>query len=82
MMSLGQWAFITHRQQATASTPSTEAIRQAHRMSRACRVVVMAAIAMTAASCHHFAGQHDAAKAWKQIGEHLLQTQAPDADAA
>lgn len=30
-------------------------------------------IAMTAASCHHFAGEHDAAKAWKQIGEHLLQ---------
>ena len=29
-------------------------------------------IAMTAASCHHFAGQHDAAKAWKQIGTHLL----------
>lgn len=29
-------------------------------------------IAMTAASCHHFAGEHDAAKAWKQIGEHLL----------
>lgn len=30
-------------------------------------------IAMTAASCHHFAGEHDAAKAWKQIGEHLLE---------
>ena len=30
-------------------------------------------IAMTAASCHHFAGEHDASKAWKQIGEHLLQ---------
>jgi hypothetical protein len=29
-------------------------------------------IAMTAASCHHFAGEHDASKAWKQIGEHLL----------
>jgi hypothetical protein len=29
-------------------------------------------IAMTAASCHHFAGEHDAAKAWKQIGQHLL----------
>lgn len=29
-------------------------------------------IAMTAASCHHFAGETDAAKAWKQIGEHLL----------
>lgn len=29
-------------------------------------------IAMTAASCHHFAGEHDAAKAWKQIGAHLL----------
>lgn len=29
-------------------------------------------IAMTAASCHHFAGEHDAAKAWKQIGTHLL----------
>lgn len=35
-------------------------------------------IAMTAASCHHFAGEHAAAKAWKQIGEHLLQ----DAQAA
>lgn len=30
-------------------------------------------IAMTAASCHHFAGEHDAAKAWRQIGEHLLE---------
>lgn len=30
-------------------------------------------IAMTAASCHHFAGEHDASKAWKQIGEHLLE---------
>lgn len=30
-------------------------------------------IAMTAASCHHFAGEHDAAKAWKQIGERLLE---------
>ena len=29
-------------------------------------------VAMTAASCHHFAGEHDAAKAWRQIGEHLL----------
>lgn len=29
-------------------------------------------IAMTAASCHHFAGAHDASKAWKQIGQHLL----------
>lgn len=29
-------------------------------------------MAMTAASCHHFAGEHDAAKAWRQIGEHLL----------
>lgn len=36
-------------------------------------------IAMTAASCHHFAGEHDASKAWKQIGEHLLnQQQGPD----
>lgn len=32
-------------------------------------------VAMTAASCHHFAGEHDAAKAWKQIGEHLLNQQ-------
>lgn len=32
-------------------------------------------IAMTAASCHHFAGEHGASKAWKQIGEHLLQDQ-------
>ena len=39
-------------------------------------------IAMTAASCHHFAGQHDAAKAWKQIGEHLLQSATPDAPEA
>lgn len=30
-------------------------------------------IAMTAASCHHFAGEHAAAKAWKQIGDHLLE---------
>lgn len=30
-------------------------------------------IAMTAASCHHFAGEHDAAKAWQQIGTHLLE---------
>ena len=30
-------------------------------------------IAMTAASCHHFAGEHGAAKAWRQIGEHLLE---------
>lgn len=35
-------------------------------------------IAMTAASCHHFAGEHDAAKAWQQIGSHLL----ADAEAA
>ncbi|MDR0214290.1 MAG: hypothetical protein LBJ15_09840 [Comamonas sp.] len=33
-------------------------------------------IAMTAASCHYFAGQTDAAKAWQQIGQHLL----PDAE--
>ena len=39
-------------------------------------------VAMTAASCHHFAGQHDAAKAWKQIGEHLLQSATPDAPEA
>lgn len=30
-------------------------------------------LAMTAASCHLFGGQHDAAKAWQQIGQHLLQ---------
>ena len=36
-------------------------------------------IAMTAASCHHFAGQHDAAKAWRQIGEHLLHGDEADA---
>ncbi|MEG0148630.1 MAG: hypothetical protein RR473_03040 [Comamonas sp.] len=35
-------------------------------------------VAMTAASCHQFAGEHDAAKAWQQIGMHLLQ---PDAAA-
>ncbi len=38
-------------------------------------------LAMTAASCHLFAGQHDAAKAWQQIGQHLLQ-QAPGGDGA
>ena len=35
-------------------------------------------IAMTAASCHHFAGEMDASKAWKRIGEHLLADQAGD----
>ena len=35
-------------------------------------------IAMTAASCHHFAGQNDAAKAWQQIGQHLLPPQADE----
>ena len=35
-------------------------------------------IAMTAASCHHFSGEHEAAKAWQQIGTQLLQ----DAEAA
>ena len=29
-------------------------------------------LAMTAASCHLFAGQNDAAKAWQQIGKQLL----------
>ena len=29
-------------------------------------------IAMTAASCHYFAGEHDAAKAWQIIGKQLL----------
>lgn len=29
-------------------------------------------IAMTAASCHYFAGEMDAAKAWQQIGKQLL----------
>ena len=29
-------------------------------------------IAMTAASCHYFAGQMDAAKAWQLIGKQLL----------
>ena len=33
-------------------------------------------IAMTAASCHYFAGQMDAAKAWQLIGKQLL----PDAE--
>lgn len=37
-------------------------------------------IAMTAASCHHFAGEMDAAKAWKQIGEHLLADEQAAAD--
>lgn len=37
-------------------------------------------MAMTAASCHQFAGEHDAAQAWQQIGMHLLQEQqAPNA---
>lgn len=39
-------------------------------------------IAMTAASCHHFAGAHDASKAWKQIGEHLLQDEKAAAEQA
>ena len=40
-------------------------------------------IAMTAASCHHFAGEHDASKAWKKIGEHLLaDAKAAEEDAA
>lgn len=34
-------------------------------------------IAMTAASCHHFAGQNDASLAWKQIGQSLLSQDAP-----
>ena len=29
-------------------------------------------IAMAAASCHFYAGEHDAAKAWQQIGQALL----------
>ena len=36
-------------------------------------------IAMTAASCHHFAGEPDAAKAWQQIGQHLLEQAAHQA---
>ena len=41
-------------------------------------------IAMTAASCHHFAGEPAASQAWKQIGEALLaaaegSTAAPEA---
>lgn len=44
-------------------------------------------VAMTAASCHHFAGEADAALAWRQIGERLLsaaegQDGASDADSA
>ena len=39
-------------------------------------------IAMTAASCHLFAGQHDSAQAWQQIGQHLLQPEAPQAPEA
>ena len=35
-----------------------------------------ARIAMAAASCHHFAGDDDAAEAWLQIGKHLAE---PDA---
>mgnify|MGYP002039129120 FL=1 len=38
-------------------------------------------LAMTAASCHMFGGQHDAAKAWQQIGQHLLPP-APEDDGA
>ena len=37
-----------------------------------------ARLAMTAASCHHFAGEHDAANAWAQIGKHLAAEQAPN----
>ena len=36
-----------------------------------------ARVAMTAASCHHFAGNSPAAEAWMQIGKHLAQTQQP-----
>ena len=36
-----------------------------------------ARLAMTAASCHHFAGEHDAANAWAQIGKHLAAEQTP-----
>ena len=42
-----------------------------------------ARVAMAAASCHYYAGEHDAANAWGQIGKHLAQEQAggqPDAD--
>ena len=38
-------------------------------------------LAMTAASCHLFAGQQDAAKAWQQIGQHLLPKAAEGEDA-
>lgn len=38
-------------------------------------------LAMTAASCHMFGGQHDAAKAWQQIDQHLLPP-APEGDGA
>lgn len=36
-----------------------------------------ARIAMAAASCHFYAGEHDAANAWLQIGKHLGQEQSP-----
>ncbi|MDR0225792.1 MAG: hypothetical protein LBI66_05180 [Burkholderiaceae bacterium] len=39
-------------------------------------------LAMTAASCHLFAGQHDAAKAWQQIGRQLLPQNAPAGEGA
>lgn len=39
-------------------------------------------IAMTAASCHHFAAEADAAQAWRQIGERLLAQASPPDDAS
>lgn len=41
-----------------------------------------ARIAMAAASCHHYAGDAEAAEAWMQIGQHLASeaSQAQDAD--
>lgn len=41
-----------------------------------------ARIAMAAASCHHYAGDAEAADAWMQIGQHLASetNQAQDAD--
>ena len=37
-------------------------------------------IAMTAASCHHFAGDDEAAEAWMEIGQHLAGGAAPKAE--
>ena len=37
-------------------------------------------VAMAAASCHHFAGDDEAAEAWMEIGQHLAGGAAPKAE--